>query len=479
MAGLTKEGLTIKRQDEVIQSLKGSAVPIFQDLVPVGDIVDTSDDSTLGRIIGLYSDPLSELWELAQAVYLAFDIDSAYGLSLDDLVAYKGLTRRFAAKTRAEVYLYGDLGAYLGNWAIARSSTTAEKFQLEDGVLLSPDNCHGVGFLVTEVIPNHDYFIRYRFRQQGDWLYLIYKTKTNPSIGGIIDEFISLVNSNTDLKAHQVDGRIWVEGETELSLFEFEVSSGFKIDKVVAVGKMSASKDGAIAQPTGTIDRIATPSFGWDSVTNPIPAVTGSLEETDEELRARFKNSRAIGATNIIEALYSKLLSLSGVNSAVIYENETDFTDDIGLPPHSFMAIVDGGLDSEVAKAIWLNKPAGISSEGDVEVDITDSQGYNRKIRFTRPQVKFIHIRMELERFTNYPPTGDEDIKNSLLSFMEKQVTGQDLIFSRLYTPINQTTGHQVNLLEVSEDGTNWKSSNITAGLGVKLSLRPEDITIV
>lgn len=479
MAGMTREGLSIKRQIDVINNLKEEAVPIFQDLVPVGDIVDTSDDSTLGRIIGLYSEPLSELWELAQAVYLAFDPDSSYGTSLDDIVAYGGLTRKRASRTRADVYLYGNVGTEVPDWAVARSGTTGIKYNLMDFTTLTPENCHGVGFVIDDVLPEHTYSIGYRVDKNSEWLNIQYETGDQPSIEGILEEFIDKVNSTSaDLRSWQEDGRIWVSGKVELSLWEFIVSEGFTLDKVVAVSKVEAEKVGAYVQEPNTIDRVATPIWGWDSVRNPLSANTGSLEESDEELRERFRNSKAARATNIIESLYASLYSLDGTNNIVIYENETDLEDDKGLPPHSFMAIIDGGLESEIASAIWRNKPAGINSVGNTEVSIVDAYGYIRKIRFSRPVSKPIFIRMDLTKFSNYPQDGDNRVKEDLIGYVKTLTTGEDLIFSRLYTPINFTEGHQVDSLEVSLDGEDWFSSNILVDTGDRITLSKDNILI-
>src|SRR5690625_640884 len=113
MAGITREGITIRRQEEVVRLLKERAVPVFQDLVPPNDSVDVSDDSVIGRMIGLYSLPLADLWEAAQEVYLAFDPNSATGVALDNLVAYAGLTRLPPSATTALVLVWGDEGTTL------------------------------------------------------------------------------------------------------------------------------------------------------------------------------------------------------------------------------------------------------------------------------------------------------------------------------------------------------------------------------
>ena len=49
MAGLSSTGFSVKRLNEIIASLKASAVTKFSPSLGVGDVLDTSDNSVLGR----------------------------------------------------------------------------------------------------------------------------------------------------------------------------------------------------------------------------------------------------------------------------------------------------------------------------------------------------------------------------------------------------------------------------------------------
>lgn len=69
---------------------------------------------------------------------------------------------------------------------------------------------------------------------------------------------------------------------------------------------------------------------------------------------------------------------------------------------------------------------------------------------------------MDLTTDTNYPQNGDDLIRNNLVSYFSSTFgIGDDVTYSRLYTPINSVPGHAVNSLEVSLDGTNWSMSNV------------------
>lgn len=479
MAGITEQGITIKRLGEVIADMKADAQPIFQDLVPPNDIVDTSDSTTLGRLISLQSPAIADLWEALQQVYLAFDPNSATGIALDNLVAIGGITRFPDSFTTADVILGGNSGITIAAGSVARSSTTAQLYSITGDVLLTPERCHGVGIGITNIVPNQDYVALYRYTSEGGFLPITYTSSNTPTVSEIVEGIIQEVeNNHSAIKAYDVDGWLYLEGMADFQILEFFTSSNMRIEKVLGIGRVIAQESGGFEQLSGTINTIATPIFGWDSVTNPLPAVEGRSREIDSELRNRFRETKFQRATNIIESLYSALYGILGVNSIVIYENDTDFIDQNNLPPHSFHVIVDGGLETEIARAIWLNRPTGILTEGTLSIDILDAYGYVRTIRFSRPEEVQIFVRMALTRFSNYPVTGDDSIKSAVISFVDTLVIGQDLVFSRLYTPINSVSGHQVDSLEVSLDGDTWFSSNIVADLSQRIILPISNISI-
>ena len=151
--------------------------------------------------------------------------------------------------------------------------------------------------------------------------------------------------------------------------------------------------------------------------------------------------------------MYSALYTLDSVNNVAIYDNDTDIIDTNGVLPHSFWTIVDGGLETDIARAIWLNRPTGIRSQGGLSIDILDSQGYTRTVKFSRPSNVDIHVEMTLTTNTNFPVDGIDQIKKNLINHIQALRIGEDVVFSRLYTPIFSVAGHQVDSLAISVDG--------------------------
>ena len=75
--GISDEGFTLKRLNDILTEQRAKAVQLFQDLVAEGDLVDTSDSSLLGRLIALDAAGDADLWEVAQQSWSALDPNSA------------------------------------------------------------------------------------------------------------------------------------------------------------------------------------------------------------------------------------------------------------------------------------------------------------------------------------------------------------------------------------------------------------------
>jgi len=206
----------------------------------------------------------------------------------------------------------------------------------------------------------------------------------------------------------------------------------------------------------GTLTVIDTPVTGWATVTNVADADKGTNEETDPDLRARRIQSTASNAQSVIDALFAAVADLDGVTRTVVLENDTDITDAAGLPPHSFQVIVIGGVDAEIGLAIWLKKPAGITSFGNTSTPILDSQGISHTISFSRATEIPIFVEVDVTTFAAYPANGDDLIKQAIVDYANGILVpgrgfslAEDVIYTRLYTPINSVPGHEIDDLQI------------------------------
>lgn len=461
MAGISDQGITIKRLTEVVTDLRAKAVELFQDQVVPGDVVDTSDSAVLGRLINTISPSLADLWEVAQADYAAFDPNSATGIALDNLVALGGITRQEQTFSTAQVILTGNNNTLIPSGLTVSSTTNGSQWTLISPVALSPSSATGITVTPFLVADNALYSITYSSISTSNSVnYTSGVGATQASILAGLNSVI--ITSHPTLMSQIVGTSLMVVRIDEFAIVTFSTTANLGITKVQKIGEVVSSVAGPVSAEPGTLTTISTPQIGWDSVTNVTSATEGRNRETDEQLRIRFRDTKFERASNIIEALYSALINLSGVEEVRIYENDTDTVNEFGVPPHSFMPIVVGGLSSEIARSIWENKPMGIRSFGDSTVLIYDSQGFAHSIGFERPDPVNIYITINLTTDTDFPATGPDRIKTALVQYFADSLgIGDDVIYSRLYTPINTVPGHQVDSLFIGASPNPTGTGNI------------------
>lgn len=462
MAGMSDSGFTPKRLNEIIEGLKATARPIFQDLVQPGEEVDTGDTSTIGRFIGLIAPDLSELWQAAQEVYQAFDPNSATGIALDNIVQYIGVERRQGKPTSVAASLWGNIGVYLPEGQVARTDG-GDRFQSNAPLTFSLLDSIGGRFTPSSTAAGIVITLTFI---TGEAINTVTHTNgASETVTNIITDLKSKIDAIPASGVNTIiDGNdLIIQLDSYYGYISFPVLQNISALQAKKRSIFYSEANDSILAPIGSLRTILTPVFGWTSINNELAAVVGSKYETDEELRERFKISKAVRASNMADSLYSRLIELESVQAVRVYENMTNATDLQGLPPHSFMAMVRGGSNSDIGKIVWDNKPLGIASYGEVESTITDSQGRNRIVYFSRATDVAIKVKIVVTKTdNNFPDEGALYIREAVKAYLDEKATfGEDVIYTRLFTPINTVPGHQVDSLQIAKGAGAFGTSNI------------------
>lgn len=478
MAGVTPTGFEIERLPEILTDLRSVATELFQDLTVPGDVPDTSEPTALGRLIAIASVPISDLWEAAQQVYSAFDPNSATGIALDNLVALAGLVRQGASSSTASVVVSGDTNTLITAGSVVSSPTTGERFDVNVPIALVPSIASGIGVTTLTVADSTLYTITYANTTTTQ--NINYTSGIGATQASILAGLKTVIDGSHPSLNASIDGStLTVMRDDVFQTVSFTTTANLGIIKVTAVGEVVAENTGPLEQEANSITTIATPILGWDTVNNPLAASPGSNEETDEELRERFRNAKYDRATNTLDAIYTALINVENVQEVVIYENDTDVTDGNGVPPHSFLPIVVGGVSTDIANAIWDNKPIGILSYGNTTVNVNDIQGFPHPVSFSRPNPITIYISIDLTTDANFPANGIDLMKQALIDYFQANFgIGDDVIYSRLYTPINSIPGHEVNSLTIGTSPSPVGMVNIPIAFDAIASLSDVNILI-
>lgn len=482
MAGLTIKGLEIKTLTDVVSDYQAEATNIFSDQVLPGDIVDVSGESALGRIIGVVSPALADVWEAIQLVHDSFNPNAATGIALDNLIALSGISRLPATPTRASVVLEGDVNTAISSpQGKVYSSVTQRTFSIVNPVVLSTSAVSGVGLQVVTIGDGLTY--TFSFTADGGVTFINTSivsstSSTGPSILAQLKAAID-ASLSASFNTYMKNGRLWVVRDDVFQTVTVSTTANLRVEKVQKMGLVVDDVVGPFAAAALTIDTISVPIIGWDSVLNPLAAVTGRLQETDSELRERFRNSKFIQSANIIEALLDDIESVAGVTDVKIYENDTNVVDTNGVQPHSFLPLVYGGLPTDIASAIWKNKPMGIASTGSTVVQIADSQGYTHDIGFQRPVEVPIYMKLSITNTGQLPGDAIAQIRQNLVDYgVNNYFIGDDVVYSRFYTPINAVPGHQVNSFTIGTAPNPTGTSNVVIAYNAVATFNPANIAI-
>ena len=195
----------------------------------------------------------------------------------------------------------------------------------------------------------------------------------------------------------------------------------------------TCKKIGAVGAPAGSVTGIATPTKGWVSVTNKEQAVLGRPVETDKQLRARQTISVANPSQAVIESTKGAIAAVSGVTRYSVLENDTNITDSHGIPGHSISAIVEGGADAEIAKAIYLRKSPGCGTYGTTAINVFNAENVATKIKFFRPAYVKIDVRIRVKKLTGYTKEVEAAIINYVKYYLSILAIGQSVYLSSIW----------------------------------------------
>jgi len=233
---------------------------------------------------------------------------------------------------------------------------------------------------------------------------------------------------------------------------------------------------GAFDVPADTVLAIKTVVLGWQAATTLGAAEVGAEEEQDPQLRGRFFRSRSRPATASAEAIEAKIAELPDVRQVVCLENDTDVVDADGVPAHGINVVVDGGDDMAIATVIRQNKPGGTAMRGKVVVNVPAGTG-TRPIRFDHPEIVSAQAKVTVKRAVNFTAIDVDGIKAALASL--DFGIGEDVLLSRLYTPINTVPGFWVQELLIGVVGGELSTDNIEVDARSLARFAPEDIEVV
>ena len=231
-----------------------------------------------------------------------------------------------------------------------------------------------------------------------------------------------------------------------------------------ATTRAECLQKGPFAPEPETVIQIQTPVSGWRNAANTVTIVVGSAPETEEEARVRQQRSTSLTSYRQIDAIYAAVRNIPGVIYCRAYQNDKVYpADSRGIPFKEVAVVAEGGDPREIANALFLRFPVGVTGYGNTQEVLYDHQGVSHIIGFSRPTDIPVTVEMDIAITTrgDYPNFGAQEIRDAIVAYAryggEGNETGfapgVDITRSRLYTPINRVPGHKVTRLQIGVVG--------------------------
>ena len=425
---LTAEGLTVKRFTELHEELNAD---IKQAL---GSAVDVSENSLIGHLHSAFALRLAELYELSQNIYDAGSLYDAEGTQLDSLVLNVGVRRKPATQAQGYVRFTGLNGVVIPAGS-RLASAKGDEFITKESFQITSQRCLSTRIYIGTVVDNTDYTLS----MAGSGYTIDSGTSaTQESIltaigvaldaGGITTNTV-VVDALTPAKTYLLVDK--TDKTDELSI---QGISYLKFDFTETQQTVYSKEYGAISGDADAVTKILSSVTNWYSAVNPVNLTTGTDIEDDNALRLRAINEFNAAGSGTVDSIVTGILRLDGVKDCIVKENTTSVTVD-SVPPKSYEVIVNGGIDSETAKVIWDNKPAGIYTHGSNVEDVVDFNGYTQQVRFSPATPKYITVRVSYSTYTeeDFPSGSIDAAKEAILKFANDTLTMDDDIIAKRF----------------------------------------------
>lgn len=481
MAKFTENGFEIDGLVQIRERLTNSANAKFEPLLS-GQTLSTDDSSVIGRQLGILSESLALQEEALQVIVTSFDPQQAAGSVLDDLVYLTlGDYRLDSDPAFGLLIVFGTVGSVIYEGASARSRVTGDVFNLDNPVIFNTTACNGVEFDVVlssvESVYRLTYGVEGKPSENPPIELLSLPTDTKETLAARIAQTIN--SQTSDLVATVTNSnKVNVYIRNRMNVGFFNTTANLPIESSYIPVYSTSATYTAVSQDADTVSQINSgANSGWLSVTNPYATAESTPVESDTDLRYRWRLSKASNAFGDYDAMLSSLLRVRGVKFVNIQQNITSQPNGERIN-QGVSVVVQGGNGQAVANEVFRNLPIGTATNGTEEYFVSDITGTNHSVKLSRPNLIPIKISMSVKALPNFPTNGKNMIKQAIVDYFNSLDVGEDILYSRLFEPINTIQGFSANNLRIGKLSGNLGVDDIVLKFNELATIRPEDILI-
>lgn len=377
--GVTSAGFVSKPYEVIKAELEDD----FRSTFGIG--VDLSPASPFGQQIGIFAERLAIQWQLAEAVYNAGTPDGAEGVGLVHVCAITGTLQKAPTLSKVSVICTGTAATVLPSGRVVSVQGVGSRFtSAASATLAAVASRAGLTIYTAGDLASAD----------GK----VYRAFAGGTTGGGAGP--------AGTSDGQVDGTV---------VWDY-MGSG----TAAAAVEFVAEQSGPISANAKALTVIETPVAGWSHARNPNDQhYLGTALETDPALRLRREQELRAQGNAATEAIRQRVLSVPDVFECFVWSNDFDAVDADGRPAHSVEVLVDGGDDAALAAAIFASKAGGIQAWGlDATEIVTDAEGVDHTIQFSRPTVVDVYVTLEVEIASDdFPDDGEDQLRAAVVGY--------------------------------------------------------------
>lgn len=250
---------------------------------------------------------------------------------------------------------------------------------------------------------------------------------------------------------------------------------------------------GPIPCASGTLIQVYQAISGWDTITNIADGAIGHDVESRTDFETRRKNSVALNGHGSTAAIYANVFAVDDVLDCYVIDNPTGSTVNTGstaypVLPHSVYVAVVGGIDADIAQAIWTKKDLGCDYNGNTSSNVIDPSGYSYPqptyvVKFERPSTLAIKFAVQIINNGLLPLNIVDLVKDAIISRFNgtdgtvRERIGAMILSSRYYGAV---AGVASNVVPVSILlGTSTPTlTQVTSGIDQRPTVSASDISV-
>lgn len=233
------------------------------------------------------------------------------------------------------------------------------------------------------------------------------------------------------------------DGNEFYTVFDTTIPSNLQAVAVVS---------GIINVDIGTVTSIVTPVAGWTSITQTTAGTEGTLAQTDQQYRNTRQQTVMRNYSGVADTLKARLVEL-GLGQTTVFNNDHPTATAADGTPAGTVHVTVGEVGDVAAEDIALTilkaNALGCPTFGNTATVVEDSQGFSHTVNYSVATEVAIEIVVDVTFLDSNTAGAEEAITDSLYQHINALLSGEEVIWSRLFGYITPYSKAKVNTLTI------------------------------